>query len=110
MIPHLATFLFLSVSACADFLMHLTMMSSSFPSSRHFSKLNFMHVIASGLSPVNDRITKIVNRIKELNDAVLKAKDFLDASHDDVIELSILEALLRQILSRYSCNYQSSRT
>lgn len=38
-------------------------------------KLNFMHVIASGLSPVNDRITKIVNRIKELNDAVLKAKD-----------------------------------
>lgn len=34
--------------------------------------LNFLYLIASGLSPVNDRVTKITNRIDELKNALAK--------------------------------------
>lgn len=32
--------------------------------------LNFMHLIAAGLSPINDRVTRITNRIEELKNAL----------------------------------------
>lgn len=34
--------------------------------------LNFLYLIASGLSPINDRVTKITNRIEELKAALAK--------------------------------------
>ena len=32
--------------------------------------LNFLYMIASGLSPINDRVTKITDRIEELKNAL----------------------------------------
>ena len=58
-------------------------------------KLNFMHVIASGLSPINDRVAKITNRINELNDAVAKAKN--DKYAADVNVADMISGLRKEV-------------
>ncbi len=58
-------------------------------------KMNFMHIIASGLSPINDRVSKISARVKELKESITdpKSNSYIMDSDDD---LSSVIAGLRQ--------------
>ena len=60
--------------------------------------MNFMYLIASGLSPINDRISKIKNRVEELSAALPEAgsnKYILSA--EDGVSYSVMEERKKQI-------------
>lgn len=54
--------------------------------------LNFLYVIASGLSPINDRVTKITDRIEELKSALASDESSKYILSGDGASYDVLEA------------------
>lgn len=54
--------------------------------------LNFLYMIASGLSPINDRVTKITNRIEELKNALANDDSSKYILSGDGASYDVLEA------------------
>ena len=54
--------------------------------------LNFLYMIASGLSPINDRVVKITDRIEELKNALAKDDSSRYILSGDSVSYDVLEA------------------
>ena len=60
--------------------------------------MNFMYLIASGLSPINDRITKIKNRVEELSASLPEAgSNKYVLSSEDGVSYSVMEERKKQM-------------